>query len=67
MRKVAIAFAVSLLLTGCVGNADQFSNSVNQAVQDVHTSTVAAVSIGSDILAAAVALAPYIVRLIQAI
>lgn len=64
IRKTLLALGACIALAGCATDPEQFSNSVNNAVTDVHTSTVAAVSIGTDVLSALTALAPAILNLL---
>lgn len=66
MKRI-LAIAAFVTLAGCATDPEQFSNSVNNAVSDVHTSTVAAVSIGTDVLSALTALAPAILNLLDSI
>jgi hypothetical protein len=63
-----VALVSCLAFAGCATqNPQAFADHVNNAVADVHTSTVAAVSIGTDILGALVALVPAVLNFLGAI
>lgn len=67
IRARIFAAIACIALAGCATDPEQFSNSINNAVNDVHTSTVAAVSIGTDVLSALTALAPAVIDFLKAL
>lgn len=67
MKRFLLALALTVPLAGCATDPEQFANNINNAVDDVHTSTVAAVSIGTDVLHALTALAPAVIDFLKAL
>ena len=58
IRSHVIAAALCLAVAGCATDPAQFSQSVNNAVDNTHTAAVATVTIGTDLIHAILALAP---------
>lgn len=56
MKRIILASIAVIALTGCATNPDQFSQSVNNAVDNTHTAAVATVTIATDILHAILAI-----------
>lgn len=67
MRKTILAAVACIALAGCANNPQQFSDSVNNVVDNTQTAAVATVSIGTSILRAVVALAPAVLDAIAAL
>lgn len=67
MKRLLLIPGLCFMLSGCASNPEQFSNHVNDAVNNVHTAAVASVSIGTDVLGALVSLMPAFLNLLGAI
>lgn len=67
IRNKLFAASLCIALAGCATDPEQFSNSVNNAVDNVQTAAVASVSIGTSILRAVVSLAPAVLDALAAL
>jgi hypothetical protein len=56
MKRFIFAAVACLALSGCATDPGQFSNSVNNAVDNAHTAAVATVTIGTELIRAILAL-----------
>jgi starvation-inducible outer membrane lipoprotein len=64
IRIRIIAAALCIGLAGCATDPNQFSRSVDNAVENTHTAAVATVTIGTELIRAVLALAPAVTDVI---
>lgn len=65
IRARIFALGLAVALAGCATNPEQFSTSVNNAVDNTHTAAVATVTIGTELLHAVVALVPAVLDVLH--
>lgn len=65
MKKTIAALVFAFTLTGCATDPAQFSQSVNNAVENIQTASVASVSIGTNIVKAVLALVPAVLDVLS--
>jgi hypothetical protein len=56
MKRLFLAAVACLALSGCATDPSQFSQSINNAVDNTHTAAVATVTIGTELVRAILAL-----------